>query len=146
MADEKSDVEYERFLAHRNALLSIQKHNITAFDKAIVTLSSGALGLSLIFLDKIGGSGKLEYSILLGAAWFVYLVSILCNLASYRSGFREATRDLADWDSLLLDAEQCPRTLTTKRNVTSILNEISFWAFALGTILLCSFAYMNIGK
>lgn len=68
MSDEdgQQNADYERLLAHRVFLADLAKHNISLFDKAILTLSSSALGLSLLFTDKLGGLAAVKNPAVLG--------------------------------------------------------------------------------
>ena len=145
MSDDIADKDYDRFLAHRSLLIDVQKHNLATFDKAILTLSSSALGISIVFLDKLGGVNTAQFKLVIVSAWASYLIAVLCNLASYRFGWREAYKQMKLLDERLSTHEEYAMPNPKKHSLTSVLNEASFWSFALGTVFLCLFAYLNIG-
>lgn len=51
-----SDDDTENYLKERKLLIDAQQQSYQQFDKAILTLSSGGLGVSIIFLRDILGS------------------------------------------------------------------------------------------
>jgi hypothetical protein len=58
------------------------------FDKYMVTLSGGALGLSLTFIKDIIPAGKMICSLLLYASWVAFVFCILTTLVSFRVSIR----------------------------------------------------------
>lgn len=139
------EISRDEYLDNRRATLDVAKHNIVVFDKAILTLSSGALAVSLAFIDKIGGIANSNYVWVLGIAWLCYLISILANLQSHRTGWKDAYGEIARQDRRYKDTGNFDLTPSKQRNKIESLNDAAFWFFALGTILLCTFALINLG-
>lgn len=67
---------------YRHDLLAIQKEQITSYDKAILSMSAGALGISIAFSDKFGGDDPVVTWALL-ASWAAFCVAITINVLSY---------------------------------------------------------------
>lgn len=68
---------------YRHDLLSIQKEQIISYDKAILSLSGGALGITIAFSDKFGGSTIPTVTWALLAAWAAFSIAIAFNVLSY---------------------------------------------------------------
>jgi hypothetical protein len=64
--------------------------NAEAFDKAILTLSSGALALSLAFTKDIVSPATAEYNFLLYASWAFFMLALSVNVAGFMRSFRNA--------------------------------------------------------
>lgn len=91
--DERPDPKYREFL-----VLAAQKSQ-DSFDKALLTLSGGALGISIVFLKDIVGDQPVECLIMLIAAWLAWGSSLLCVVASFQCSnyaLRETIRQCDD--------------------------------------------------
>jgi hypothetical protein len=64
--------------------------NAEAFDKAILTLSSGALALSLAFTKDIVSPATAEYNFLLYASWAFFMLALAVNVAGFMRSFSNA--------------------------------------------------------
>jgi hypothetical protein len=76
-------MNHEEYMKRRAELLAIRDDSFEAFDKSILTLSTGCLALSITFLDKIGRPFNKITFILIFASWLAFLIVIVFNLASY---------------------------------------------------------------
>jgi len=76
--DEKT---YEVYIQERQALVEGEKMQSHLFDKAILTLGAGALGLSITFITKIAPKPKLGICLIL--SWGFLTLSILSTLLSF---------------------------------------------------------------
>ena len=97
--DDKIDIEYEQFLANRESLLSLARHNIGLFDKSILAMSSGVFGLSILFAERLGGFGIVNAKYLLAYAWIALALSISGQISSYWFAWKDATREIQKQDS-----------------------------------------------
>lgn len=79
---EIDDCYLNELRGYRHDLLSIQKEQITSYDKAILSLSGGALGVTIAFADKFGGAEPIVTWPLL-SAWGCFSVAITLNVLSY---------------------------------------------------------------
>ena len=124
---------------YRQQLLALEEKAQAAFDKTVVTLSGGALGISFAFIkDFLGDSPVMNKSWLMGA-WVAWVTSLGVSLTShYLSTFaiRRATeeldagkeRDLArGWDRAVV-----------------MFNTASGLLFLVGAISIGVFVYHNL--
>lgn len=78
-------------------LLDSEQKSTESFDKTVLYLSGGALGLSMAFLQNIIGSGKAVQVCLLVVAWVSWAVSLICTLFSFwfsATAMKKAVRQL----------------------------------------------------
>jgi hypothetical protein len=81
---------------YRSALLDCDKKSVEEYDKAVMTLSGGAIGVSFAFLKDIVGSGTLHATFFLLFAWCVWGMSITAVLFSHYCSHRSMRRALID--------------------------------------------------
>ena len=123
----------------RHLILAEQKAQ-EDFDKALLTLSGGALGVSFAFVTNVVGSPPYEYFQILLGGWASFVFSLVVVVLSYyfsRQALRMAIRE-ADSQT----ASQRPGGIftfwTEAANVTGALS------FFLGLILVGTFAVINV--
>lgn len=91
---------YEQFInEYRKQLLALEQKSTESFDKAVLTLSGGALGLSIAFLRSfVAPALTVKTSLLLGA-WICWGVSLIFTLSSFwlsAQAMRKAVQQLDD--------------------------------------------------
>ena len=74
------DIEYKTYLDERRLLIEAEQKGAQQFDKAILTLTAGALAISLTFIKNIAPHPKAWTIIFLALAWFTFIVSLLSTL------------------------------------------------------------------
>ncbi|HEX3527217.1 MAG TPA: hypothetical protein VH988_09130 [Thermoanaerobaculia bacterium] len=110
------------------------------YDKAVISLSGGALAVSFAFIEKIVGKGPAHSPKLLFFAWVLWAASIASVMASYflsRLALRKAIHQV-DSQSIYLRRPGGWGTL-----VTEILNVTSGCLFVMGVIVAAEFIYKN---
>jgi hypothetical protein len=106
------------------------------FDRTVVALSAGALGLSIVFVQNI--APQPVHKEWLAIAWGLFAASLIANLASFLTS-QHALR----WEMRHFDEEV--ETAGGWLGKTTIgLNWCSAVAFILGVIALVTFAYLNL--
>ncbi len=117
------------------------------YDKWILTLSGGALGLSITFIEKIAKNPTPETLYLLKLSWgclVISLLSALLSLVTSQSAIRETRKKLDLAYSEKRDPNLgFPRWFT---NFTNLLNWGSLFLFIVGVIFLCFFSFKNIDQ
>ncbi len=129
----------ENLKDHRKYLNEIAERNIVNFDKAILTLSSGALAISIVFIDKIIGPNGVNYIPILVLAWFSFLAAIVLNLWSYLSGYEEITKEIED-----IDKKKKTSNDSVLKNKTHKSNICVLVLFTVGTFALLIFSLINM--
>jgi hypothetical protein len=137
------EIDAEALLDHRKRLDELRVNQITAYDKAILTLSTGAIGLSLLILQWIADRGAPTNMGAIGIAWALFLAAILANLFSYQTSFEDVSREIAKIDRDIEAGRQLSEDGNLFRHLTVFLNRFSLVCFASGTTLLFWFAYSN---
>ena len=117
------------------------------YDKWILTLSGGALGLSITFIEKIAKNPTPETLFWLKLSWgclVISLLSALLSLVTSQSAIRENRKELDIAYSEKRDPNLgFPRWFT---NFTNVLNWGSLFLFIVGVIFLCVFSFKNIDQ
>jgi hypothetical protein len=121
---------------HRKWLVSAYEGATQWFDKAIMTLSGGALGVSIAFIHDV--APKPEHKWLLGVAWILFALSLLLILISFLTSQRAILDMIRQIDE---DVEKVVRGKATDR-----LNRAAAGSFVLGAIFLVIFALYNLGR
>ena len=76
-------MDHQEYLKRRDELVKIRTDSHDSFDKAVLSLATGSLALSVAFLDKIGAPfSRLTFSLIF-ATWITLFLVILANLLSY---------------------------------------------------------------
>jgi hypothetical protein len=114
------------------------------YDQWILTLSGGALAISITFIEKIAPVPAGHTLHWLKWSWFLFVVSLLGGLVSLltsQSAIREQRREL---DKAFQDRK--PPTYRTRKwftCLTNLLNWGSALVFVAGVSCLCMFAFTN---
>jgi hypothetical protein len=135
----ENSLEREAYLEERKTLVEAEGEASQSFDKALITLSAGAFGLSLAFIVQVAPVPRaLWYLYVAWGGFILSLLSILFSFLASQQGFRRA-RDILDM-YLETGAEESNHWNV----VTSLLNILSIVAFVLGVVSLAYFAIRNV--
>lgn len=131
-----------------NYLSSYRDHLVLAgqksqedYDKTVVTLSGGALGVTFAFLEKVIGNGPAATPELLFAAWLCWAASITSVLTSYflsRVALRKAIEQVDSGE----DPPRRPGGWTGF--ATEIFNILSGTFFVVGVVTAAIFVLRNL--
>jgi len=142
-------MDYPEYLKRRDELAKIRTDSFVAFDKAILSLATGGLALSITFLDKIGAPFDATSFVLISIAWVSYFIVILANLFSYLFAKANMDKKLEELDSNYTKelathqpTQPAVETQFWQRTATNVCNVIALGAFAFGTL----FFLLYIGK
>ncbi len=137
-------MNHEEYLKRRAELLATREDSFEAFDKSILTISTGCLALSVTFLDKIGRPFNKVTFFLIFASWAAFLMVLVFNLASYlfaKSNMDKKIDELNNkYDKELetKEVDDAPETVYWQNKVTRFCNQSAFIVFCIGifTILI----------
>ncbi|MHB8968224.1 MAG: hypothetical protein ACYC57_08190 [Thermoleophilia bacterium] len=147
------DEQYLHYISHWQLLYDIERESARTLDKTLVTLSGGALGLSITFIKEIAkhprGTGFLY------AAWIFFILSLLSTLISFAATQRAArnereqmTHDIEQYMKGEQSKENVDREHTKTKNIfrklTIYLNTMSIALFIIGASLLTIFSGKNL--
>lgn len=139
---------YKTYIQERNSLISSELEQTKQYDKYILTLASGAFGLSLLFITNIAPIPKDETIGFLVTAWAAFGASILSTMLSFLSSFAAFTKQrqiLNLWykkNTPLMDKELKNQWATC----TKTLNIVSVGLFMAGVVFLTIFAALNLSS
>lgn len=112
------------------------------YDKTVIALSGGALGLTFSFIDGFISGGKAQQLGYLLAAWGCWGLSVSCCLASYYFSTLALRRVLIQLNNNEEVSPQNPGDLSAR--ITQICNFTSGFLFLLGVRFIIIFVYYNL--
>jgi hypothetical protein len=121
---------------HREWLLSTQLAATQDFDKTLVTLAGGALGISIAFINKVAPHPQHKW--VLGMSWGLLALSLLLILSSFMASERAHIQMIQRIDE---DVDEVERG-----TLTAALNWLALASFVLGVGFLVAFALNNFGN
>ena len=124
---------------YRDRLLNYQAEELDIFSKQLVTLSGGALGLSVVFVRQIAGNDP-SVMWVLGAAWVLWIASITCVLMSHYCAAKAMENAIRQLD----DEEEVTGGKFDTR--TRRLNSGALWCFLVAAALAAVFVLVNVGE
>jgi protein-S-isoprenylcysteine O-methyltransferase Ste14 len=120
--------------AERKRLLLLHEKATESFDRAIMTVSGGALGISIAFVHDV--ASKPVHRWVLGVSWLFFALSLLLILWSFLTMERATVRMLGQMED---EVEEIPRG-----KLTDYANWGSAAAFICGVVFLVIFAWLNL--
>ena len=140
-------LDQETYLSTRKSYDEAELEVSGRYDKWILTLSGGALGLSITFIEKIAKSPTPDTLVWLKISWVCLVLSLLTGLLSLvtsQSAIRENRNEL----DLAHSERRAPRLIFSRcfTYVTNGLNWGSLFLFILGVAFLCVFSFTNIDQ
>jgi len=127
--------------AYREHLIKAEQESLRDYDKTLLSLSGGALGISFAFIRDIVGDGPIEHPRLLLAAWIAWGLAATATLFSFylsHHALRTAIRQV--------DAETIHKRTPggCASCVISVLNVTTGVLFLVGVILIVLFVSYNL--
>ena len=125
---------------YRGTLLDIQQKMQASYDKAVITLSGGALGLSFTFLKDVANGDSLHNTRCLLASWILWGVSISCILFSFLSSATAMQKAIKQTDQKTIYIEAAGGLFNW---ITKILNISAGLMFFAGVVCIVCFVRRN---
>jgi len=140
-ANETNQSDYEAIRAHlMSALLSSHEQ----YDRAILTLSTGLLGLSVAFVRPNTGTPAAQMSCTLVLSWLCLLVAIIATVLSLLASQLATRRAIDDAHNLYrLKKLETLQSTNAWSEVTKVLNLCSAAGFLLGAVLTVVFVILT---
>lgn len=137
----------QALLEYLNRLQDGERKSQEQFDKAVMTLSGGAFGLSFTFINRVVGEPFQAKGWLL-LAWMVWGLSITAVLGSFYFSTRAHRKAVEDTQEKMKEGkvdeiyESTPGGIYS--DITSILNVSGGALFLIGVLSLIYFIYQNV--
>lgn len=141
---EEDRLQFETYLQERRFLLQGGLETRRALDRSLLTLSTGALALSFVYLGQLA-STPATHAWLLFLSWWLFVGCVVCVLWSFRTSIGAFGRALGDYEENL-QAGTASRGVNPPAEKTRLLNLASMAAFAAGVVAFLVFATINGGS
>jgi hypothetical protein len=130
----------------RRDLLTRQLSNSERYDGAILTLSTGALGISLTFIKDIVSVSEAKCLAILMASWWLFGLAIISTVISFLVSQAGINVQLEYAKQYYLDGKDEYLTKTNRpAKATDVINYISGLLFVIGVLLTILFVSANLG-
>jgi hypothetical protein len=131
----------EALKAYRQELKESKNSSQDQLDKALLTLSAGAFGITLAFINDFI-SGSPEYASLLFLSWICWGITIGLSLIAFYLTIKSFALTIEQID-------QNPESVYKKPfnkwdRTVNIINHISLTGFLLGLFFIGIFVYINL--
>lgn len=131
-----------QLLEYRQELIDAKNASQDQLDKALLTLSAGAFGITIAFLSEITSTPP-SSSWLLYTSWFCWGLTIGFSLIAFYSSVKSHEEDLnllySDPEKLYEENRKDPYNSAVK-----VLNKISLILFLIGLVTISFFAAYNL--
>ncbi len=111
------------------------------FDKSILYVSSGTLGISVTMIDKIVDIKNVDNKWLLFTAWVLETITILLFTINHLASVRTFSNEITDEKESSIENKTLSKTLN---KIVKQVNNISVATLILGIIFLLIFIIINI--
>ncbi len=130
---------YQQYLDERKLLVDSESAAGEGFDKTLLTLSAGAIALSVTFVEKVGSAGT--FKPLLYTSWGILAFGLLLNVRAFML-LQNSYNRLLDMNDETFETGRTDLTNPFRKRVGDF-NQYSFWCFVIGIALLLIFAGVN---
>ena len=127
---------------YRNHLILAEQKSQEDYDKTVIALSGGGLGISFAFLENVVGTAAIISPTLLFSSWICWAFSILCILASYFTSHLALRRAIQQVDDGTIYQKRPGGCIDL---ITKYCNAAGGLLFFVGVTLMALFVYKNIG-
>ena len=139
-----SEKLYEVYLKEEEELSKRDLSNVENLDKAILSLSSAGLGLSLVFIRNVVELAAATHVWLLHISWLMFVLAITSTLLSYLFGQRalDKQRELIEKYYLEGDEDAGQQTSLASR-ITRFLSYVSVFTYIAAVVCTAFFIGLN---
>lgn len=136
-------MDQETYDTERQYSIEAEHKDAEHYDKWLITIASGALGLSIVFIRDIAPDPAPETRVWLVTSWIAFLLSITLTMFSLLASQKglQRYRDI-------LDNKRYSEILVSQKNrwaeLTSALNWLSLMMFVGGAICLMVYSHLNL--
>ena len=131
----------DALIEYRRHLVAAEQKSQEDFDKTVLSLSGGALGISFVFLKDVVGSNPIEAPGYLIASWIAWGASAMAVLASYFMSHLALRRAIVQVDMGTIFQQKAGGGF---RTATAILNAAGALLFMLGVCTIALFVSANL--
>ena len=126
---------------YRDTLIELEQKSQTEYDRLIVMLSGGALGISFAFVDRFVGDDPPRVLLALVVAWGAWTGSLACVLWSHYTSVKSMRKAVMQVDNDELDKDRVGGNYDC---FLEILNPLGGVLFIIGAISAGVFVSCNV--
>ena len=136
---------YELYLKDDEELSKRDLSNVENLDKAILSLSSAGLGLSLVFIKNVVELSKANHVWVLYGSWLMFVLAITSTLLSYLFGQRALHRQREFNEKYFLEGdEDAGQQKSFASRVTLFLSYVSVFTYIAAVSGTALFIKLNL--
>ena len=142
--DDDQEEFFELYVKEEEELSKRELSNVENLDKAILSLSSAGLGLSLVFIRNVVKLAEASHVWVLHFSWLMFVLAITSTLLSYLFGQHALNkqRDFNERFYLKGDEEAGDQTSRASR-ITPILSYVSVFTYIAAVLFTAIFIKGN---
>ena len=140
-----SEKLYELYVKEEEDLSKRDLSNVENLDKAILSLSSAGLGLSLVFIKNVVKLEQASYVWVLHISWLMFVFAITSTLLSYLFGQRALDRQREFNEKYYLEGdEDAGQKISLASWITRVLSYISVFTYIVAVSCTALFIGLNL--
>ncbi len=141
------DLRLKLYGETRADLLKRQLSNSENADRAILTVSTAALGFSLAFMKDVVPIQTAEYSWLLYLSWVFFPAAIIATLFSFFTSQKAITEQLDLAHKYYIEHDEgAAKQQPEYASITELLNRVGAVLLVVGLLVTCVYVFINLGK
>lgn len=142
--DDDSEKLYEMYLKEEEDISKRDLSNVENLDKAILSLSSAGLGLSLVFIKNVVKLTEATHVWILHISWLMFVLAITSTLLSYLFGQRALNRQREFNEKYFLEGDEEAGLQTSfASRVTRFLSYVSVFTYIAAVACTAFFIALN---
>jgi hypothetical protein len=134
-------LEEDGLKEYRNHLVSAGQKAQEDFDKTVITLSGGALGISFVFIKDYLGENPIKDHCYLIASWVCWGLSVTVILVSYYFSIIALKKAIDQVDANTIGQERPGKVFSI---LTAICNALGGLLFLIGVVCIIVFVKSNL--
>lgn len=138
----KSQKEIDEWKEYRLSILEQKKRSDDDFEKYITFISSGALGLTITFINKISPLQDSVAIWLIASGWILLTFTLLINLLSHFLSSRYNEKTVQNIDDEI-EYDLLVEGINKRNKIISSLNLISIILLMVGIISILTYIIIN---
>lgn len=145
--DNDQELRLKLYADTRVDLLKRQLSNSENVDRAILSVSTAALGFSLAFLKDIVPLSESSFAFMPYVSWGLFMLAIMVTLASFFTSQKAIDEQLELAHRYYVERDDSAMSIRPRlARVTDILNKSGATLLVLGLVLTCVFVGINLWK
>ncbi|MYB93586.1 hypothetical protein F4054_06190 [Candidatus Poribacteria bacterium] len=142
---DESEKLYEMYLKEEEDISKRELSNVENLDKAILSLSSAGLGLSLVFIKNVVKLTEANDIWILHVSWLMFVLAITSTLLSYLFGQRALNRQREFSERYFFDGdEDAGQQKSLASQMTRFLSYVSVFTYIAAVACTAFFIGANL--